>query len=523
MAPPPYKVMYLVCVSIKPKVVFKDYDSQQMLLLPPDLSELIPASHPVRIIQRVIDGLDLAPLLKQYKGGGSSSYHPRMLLKVLVYGYLENVYSSRKLEAAVQQNIHFMWLSGMSRPDHNTINRFRSDRLKGVFKQLFGQVVQLLVEQGVVNIKQAYLDGTKIEANANRYTFVWGKAIKTNKSKIKQQLDELWEYAEGLAKAELADSSPTSYEALEPEQVEAAIDKLNEVLKDKPANKKVSQKLSYGKKNWPDKLRAYKEKEKLLAHRGSYSKTDPDATFMRMKEDHMKNGQLKPGYNLQISTNEQFILNYTIHQTTTDYSTLEPHLNQFYDLYHLLPQELCADAGYGSEENYELLKKKEIEGYVKFNYFHKEQTKKWKEDAFKPANLYYNPEQDCYYCPMGQPMKPIGQHKRTTSTGFQQTITRYQAKNCKGCPLQGSCHGQKTNRIIEVNHNLNAHKQIMRERLNSEKGLRHRSNRPQDVEAVFGAIKANRNFRRFLLRGIEKVEIEAGLLAMAHNIKKMAA
>src|SRR5690554_5543991 len=158
------------------KVVFKDYNNKQIMLLPPSLEELIEPNHPVTFVNQVIDKIDIQPILSKYKGRGTSSYHPRMLLKVLVYGYLSNIYSSRKLEAAVRENIHFMWLAGMGRPDHNTINRFRGERLKEVLKEVFTQMILLLSESGHVDLKEVYTDGTKIEANANKYTFVWGKA-----------------------------------------------------------------------------------------------------------------------------------------------------------------------------------------------------------------------------------------------------------------------------------------------------------------------------------------------------------
>ena len=226
-------------MSRRSRVVFKPYAPDQLQLLPPSLDELISSDHPVRTVRSVIDSLDLTVLERSYRGGGTSSYHPRMLLKVMVYGYLENIYSSRKLEAAVQQNIHFMWLSGMSRPDHNTINRFRSERLKGELKNIFSQIVLLLVDQEVITLKQAYLDGTKLESSSNRYTFVWSKSIKTSKTRIKNQLDELWSYAESVAKEELKDTSPTAYAELDPAAaVEATIDKINEALKDKPIEKK---------------------------------------------------------------------------------------------------------------------------------------------------------------------------------------------------------------------------------------------------------------------------------------------
>lgn len=290
------------------KVVFKDYAPDQMSLLPPSLDELIADGHPVRVVNDVINRIDLDPLLKKYSGGGSSSYHPRMMLKVLVYGYLNNTYTSRKLEAALEENIHFMWLSGMTKVDHNTINRFRSDRLKGVLKEIFSQVVHLLAEQGILTIKSIYTDGTKIEANANRYTFVWAKSVNNHKEKIAKQLNELWEYAQSIAKAELEESTPTSFDQIDSKKVSATIDKINEALKDKPVSEKVKKKLTYAKKTWPKNLDKYDQQQQLLGKRNSYSKTDPDATFMRLKDDHLQNGQLKPCYNWQISTADQYVV-----------------------------------------------------------------------------------------------------------------------------------------------------------------------------------------------------------------------
>lgn len=163
--------------------VFKIYAQNQAMLLPPSLDELIAKDHPVRVVDEVIDKINLTPLLNKYEGGGTSSYHPKMLLKVLVYSYVNNVYSSRKIEESVKENINLMWLAGMNRPDHNTINRFRGERLKDVLREIFVQVVELLVEEGLISLKEIYVDGTKLEANANKYTFVWGKSIKTNKER----------------------------------------------------------------------------------------------------------------------------------------------------------------------------------------------------------------------------------------------------------------------------------------------------------------------------------------------------
>lgn len=506
------------------QAIFKSYHQHQAMLLPPSLEELIEAHHPVRTISEIVDKLDISAIEAKYAGGGASSFHPRMMLKVLIYSYMTNIYSSRKMERALKENIHFMWLSAMQRPDHNTLNRFRSGVLKGVLREVFSQVVLLLAQEGLLDLKVGYTDGTKLESVANKYTFVWAKGIKTSKARIIQQLGELLDYAQGVAQQELEDLSKETFQEVNPEKVARAIERIDEALAGKPTTKKVKQKLTYAKKHWPAKLQAYEQKEQILNGRNSYSKTDPDATFMRMKDDHMGNGQLKPAYNWQQTTSGQFILGYSLHQNPGDTTTLESHLNLLEAQLGTLPKELCADAGYGSEENYKMLEEKQIQAYVKYNYFHKEQSKnrvgRWQQDPFRVQNLHYNSRQDCYYCPMGQAMIKVKEGQRKTANGFIQQLTYYQARNCQGCPLRGMCHKSVGNRIIEVNHQLNAYRKQVKQRLTSERGLFHRSQRPQEVEAVFGHIKSNRKFNRFMLKGLQKTEIEIGLLSLAHNIRK---
>lgn len=505
------------------KVVFKAYTPSQAMLLPPSLEELIPATHPVRIVNQIINSVNLQALEQSYKGGGTSSYHPRMLLKVLVYGYVSNIYSSRKLEVAIKENIHFMWLAGMQQPDHNTINSFRGKRLQHTLKNIFTQVVELLAAEGVLSIKDIYVDGTKIEANANRYTFVWGNAIKTSKEKIKKQLEALWSYSQKVAAQEEGQPpEPPDFTILTKEKVQEAIDKIEAALSDQPeVSKAVKQKLNYASNKWPQAVEKYEAQEAILDGRGSYSKTDTDATFMRLKDDHMQNGELKAAYNVQFSTSNQFIVDYSIHPTPTDTTTLPLHLQEHQNCYGQLPDSCTGDAGYGSEENYQLLEDNNIEAFVKYSSFDQQRSGTYnKKHPFAATRLYYNEKQDCYYCPMGQEMNCTGTHRRKTSTGYTQTITTYQAQNCQGCPLRGVCHKGKGNRHIEVNHNLNRHKSIAQEKLTSEKGIEKRKQRCCDVEPVFGNIKNNHKFNRFMLRGKKKVEVETGLLALAQNMRK---
>ena len=506
-------------------VVFKTNHQDQLSLLPPSYDDLVPTNHPVRIVNTIIDNIDISSLEKSYKGGGTSSYHPRMMLKVIIYAYLRNVYSSRKIEQALHENLHFMWLSGCSKPDHNTINDFRGKRLKYILKPIFNQVVLLLNEQGYLSIKELYVDGTKIEANANKYTFVWSKSINNSRDKITKQLKELWSYVEKVYVNEQQVPNTPNFEAIDPNQVMQTIEQINIALTDKPVDKKVKQKLNYAKKNWPKNVEKYNQQEAILGNRGSYSKTDPDATFMRMKDDHMQNGQLKAGYNIQGSSNNQYIVNYTIEQTTTDTTTLKKHLEEHIEIFNQVPQCITADAGYGSEENYQDLEDKNIEAFVKYNYFHNEQKQtkvKVDKKPFTTDKLYYNTETDTYYCPMGQAMENIGTFQRKTANGYIQTIDAYQAKNCKGCPIRSLCHKSKTNRIIERNHNLVRLKAKAKQNLISEQGIAHRKQRCWDIEAIFGNIKQNMNFKRFMLRGIDKIETEFGLIAMAHNLKKVS-
>ena len=507
------------------KPVFRPYNQHQGMLLPPSLEEMIKPNHPVRTINAIIDSLDIDTLLAKYKGGGVASYHPRMLLKVLVYAYVSNVYSSRKIEEACSQNIHFLWLSGMQYPDHHTINRFRSERLKDVFRTVFTQVVQLLAAEGILSLKEVFVDGTKIESAANRYTFVWAKAIKTNLAKMEAQLRELLQYAASVAKEEMDDPEPTDFTPVSAEKVSETIEKIDAAIRDNPdASAKVKAKVAYAKRNWPAAVLKYKMQLEILAGRNSYSKTDPSATFMLMKEDHMKNGQLKPGYNIQVSGSMQYITSYSIHPNPTDTLTLIPHLEQFKKDHGTLPEVVTADAGYGSEQNYEHLEQAGIEAYVKYGYFDKDQDETFsKKHPFTQDKLHYNEALDCFVCPMGQRMENVGSYKKTNESGFVQHITKYQARNCEGCPMRGACHKSKSNRIIEVNHNLNRHKKKAREALTSDVGVMYRKRRPVEVEPIFGNIKSNHRFRRFMLRGNEKVELEFGLLAMAQNLRKRVA
>ena len=272
------------------------------------------------------------------------------------------------------------------------------------------------------------------------------------------------------------------------------------------------------------KLEEYDSHLETLGERNSYSKTDRDATFMRMKEDAMLNGQTKPGYNVQISTENQFITNYGIYWRPTDWGTLIPFLESFKAKYGRQSGEIVADSGYGNEQNYAYMEGEGIDAYVKYNMFHAEARRKHRDNAFLPRNMYYNEECDFYVCPMGQHLERCGTRTSVSDLGYRSVLSVYRAVNCTGCPLRGNCYKSKSDRrTIEVNHRADSFKRQARELLTSERGLAHRSARPVEPEAVFGDIKSNHGFKRFRLKSNRKVRVEFGLVALAHNLRKYSA
>jgi len=430
------------------------------------------------------------------------------------------VYSSRRIEELLRRDIYFMWLAGMKRPDFRTINYYRGKRLKDGFDSVFTQVVQLLHDEGFVSLKVQYIDGTKIESVANKYTFVWRGSVEKYDAKLKAKTEALLSQIEQNHAIE-SDENPAS-EGLTAEEVARRVESIKAKVDMGNLNKEERKVIKKIETDALPRMNRYREQLETMGERNSYSKTDPDATFMRMKEDAMLNGQLKPGYNVQISTENQFITNFGIYQRPTDILTMISYLESFKSRYGIQSTEIVADSGYGSEENYEYMFGNGMVPYVKYNMFHVEQRRKYRNNPFRVSNLFYNPQEDFYVCPMGQKMRFIREEKRYTASGYEQTVSIYRATRCEGCPLRGQCHKSKWNRQIEVNHTLDEYKARARGLLTSEQGLRHRSKRPIEPEAVFGQIKECGKFRRLRLRGLTGAKIEFGLKALAHNLRKLA-
>jgi transposase len=505
------------------KAVFKPYTQHQVLLLPPSLEELIPQDHLVRIVNQVVDNLNIDILLSEYQGGGTSSYHPRMMLKAWVFGYIMKVHSCRRLAKALREHIPFMWLGGMQKPDYRTLNDFRTNRMKEVIGDLFKQVVLFCVEQNYIDLSALFTDGTKYQANGNRHKAVWRKNTERYKEKVLAKLDELLGHIDqeneaenkkyGNKDLEETGSHTVTKNAELNKKIADLGKKINEQQQDKQkskALKKVAKQLG----QQAEKLAKYESQEAILSGRNSYNKTDKDATMMRSKDD-----QLLPCYNVQNSCQNQLIVHYTVGQNPNDATEFRKHIETLDQ--KLIPQALLADSIYGTETNYALLEEKKIDNYLMYPTFHAEQKPRFNKQIFRKENFPYDPQTDTYLCPNKQTLTLSWQGEVIQRNQTKTLEKRYQASNCNQCIFYEQCCKGKADRIIRIRPQLESYKQQARTNLTTDKGVQLRKQRGVDVETPFADIKHNQGHRRVELRGLKKVTVEIGWINLAHNLKKI--
>jgi len=522
------------------KAVFKPYSMGQMLLMPQSYEEIIPEDHLVRVVNRAVEQIDVESLVGQYAGGGTSSYHPKMMLKVLVYGYCQKVYTSRKIAAALRENIYFMWISGGNTPDFRTINGFRGERMKGVIGEVFSGVVEYLAGEGYVKLADLFVDGSKIEADANKHKVVWAKRKDRYEKRVKEQIQGLLEQIEQANEAEQAEYGERDLEEMggnrtpdmDGERLKKKIEELNQRLREKAhppeQEKQTRQALKELEMDCLSRLEKYEEQTKMLAGRNSYSKTDPEATCMRMKEDRgAKRPWTKPAYNVQLGTEGQFIVAASVHNQSSDAPCFIPLLESMRIGLKRLPQKATADAAYGSEENYDYLKKHELGNYLKYNTFyqdthHYRNPEILRKHQFRSDHFEYDEPNDQFLCPQKRRLSYLYTSQYKTTNGYLSTRRHYECESCQDCPLKSQCTKAKGNRQIQVSFQLRDYRRQARENLTSQRGKQLRAQRSVDVETPFGDIKQNMGFRRFHLRGQDKVNTEWLLVCIAHNMRKLA-
>src|SRR3989344_5035345 len=368
--------MFLIAIiilgAIMAEILFKTYNQDQLMLLPPGIDELVPPTHLGRIVNRVIDSMPDGIFRESYEGGGTTSYHPKMLAKVIIYGYLIRVYSGRQMAKLLKENVIFMWLAGQNQPDFRTINRFRSIRFKAQVRSVFKEVLALCGKLELIQFENYFVDGTKIEANANRHKMVWKRKVQNNKKRLDGKINELLDEIDKVIEKEEAEADEFEKaekqrdEMFNSDRAKTAIKKLGEKLKDLGNPKRHPVKRLQRQMNEMLTKRAeYEQKEKVLAERNSYSKTDADAIGMRMKNSD----EVRPGYNAMIGTENQIILNYDLYQKAGDTTCLIPHMKSFKRLHGCWMKQVVGDAAFGSQENYQFVEKNKIGSYLKYNTF----------------------------------------------------------------------------------------------------------------------------------------------------------
>ncbi len=494
---------------------------------------VIPEDDSVRLLSQFIERMDLTELYATYSRIRKNSATPKHLLKVVTYGKMNRLYSARDIEKACKRDINFMYLlEGFPAPDHATLARFQSLHLAECSEDILAQMSSILYELGEISGEELFIDGTKIEASSNRYTFVWKKAVTKNMQKLLQKAADLVEECEDTYGFRIVYGTHVRIRNLKKLRKKLyALKEEEAVVFVKGSGKRKTQLQRHVEQleEYLERLKDYTDKIHICGERNSYSKTDKDATFMRMKEDHMGNGQLKPAYNLQHGVDSEYVVWLTIGPQPTDTTTLKPFLTSMEEHLFFKYHKIIADAGYESEENYIFLEENGQLAFIKPANYEISKTKKYQKDIGRVENMEYNVEKDCYICRNGKELTVIRTKKEKSRTGYVSEKTLYSCTSCSGCPYKRECiKGNNSKKPFEDRQkNLSVSKVFKEkrkeclERIITEEGAQLRMNRSIQAEGSFGEIKGDMGFRRFLSRGYKNVLCESILNAMAHNIKKL--
>jgi len=533
----------------------------------------LPDDDPVYTLKKVMEELDFSGLLANCSDKGRTGYNPIMMYAVVTYANMRGIRSVDRIVDLCERDLAFIWLTRGQKPKRDAFYDFKNRKLTSdVLDDLNYQFMRRLQKEGLVTLKELFIDGTKIEAKANRYTFVWRGSINYHLAGLLDSIDQLFEkYNSFLQENDYG----TKYELGNAQMfVIEGMDKVREVIEKNRKRKLVKhKKLSnnriieidncspleirklqnnltmiadneeiefvYGKVKRKPALQQLHEEleqcEKRLMEfeimgkdRNSYSKTDLEATFMRMKEDHMLNGQLKPAYNVQIAVENYYIVHGYVSSDRTDYNTLIPVLEKHKNAFGSILEEVTADSGYCSEKNLLYLKRNEISSYIKLQDHEKRKTRAYSEDISKYYNMRTGifEDEQFYICHDGRELR----HLRTESKeqdGYTQIFEVYGCADCSGCEHKVRClykydaeKDAEKNKVMKINEQWEELKERSHANIQSERGILKRQTRSIQTEGHFGDIKENENFRRFNYRSADKVYKEFMLYAIGRNINK---
>jgi len=537
----------------------------------------LPDNDPVYTLKKVMEELDFSGLLACYSDKGRTGYNPIMLYAVVTYANMRGVRAVDRIVDLCRRDLAFIWLTKGQKPQRDAFYDFKGKKLTGeILDELNHQFMRRLQKEGLITRKELYIDGTKIEANANRYTFVWRGSINYHLAGLLDTIDALYtkynaflyenEYGpkydlgearmfliEGMEKVrkvieenrrrkltkhkKISNNTLIEIDHCSPLEILKLQKNLEEIAKGegilfvsgKGKHKSELQKLYEELEECGRRLMEYKECFEIMGkERNSYSKTDLEATFMRMKEYHMLNGQLKPAYNVQIAVENYFIVHSYVSSDRTDYNTLIPVLEKHQKAFGDTLEAVTADSGYCSEKNLMYLEKNGIQSYIKLQDPEKRKTRAYKDEIGKYYNMTYAVFEDehDYICHDGRELRHIRRESREQA-GYTQTLEVYECADCSGCEHKTKClykyDAEKKpdrSKVMKINERWEKLKEETNANIQSETGILKRQTRSIQTEGHFGDIKENEDFRRFNYRSAEKVYKEFMLYAIGRNIIK---
>lgn len=498
-------------------------------ILPMFISDFLDICDPVLTFDKFMEGIDLDKYLKNVPEHetGRIRYNPVNMLKTVLFGFMTKGYMSlREFEDNCKVNIRFMYLMDNERPSYRTFGYFINEVLADSIENIFNEINYKIFEEEKVDLNHLYIDGSKFEANANKYTWVWKKATEKSRYRLYEKITKLLEEINSeLIWSGLRMETNTEYV---PERLKDLTNRFTEIWKVDTnsfvygkGHRKSKQQRQYEKLlEYTEKLEEYIQKIEICgSNRNSYSKTDHSATFMRIKTDYMGNDQLLPAYNVQVGVADEYIAVVDVNQYRSDMDCFIPLMEQFYKTYGFYPKYPIADAGYGSYNNYIYCEQKGMEKYMKFPMFKKEtKDKKYHEDPFRAVNFKVDSE-GILRCPNRKAFH-LAYRKSVKGNQYGRQEEVYTCEDCSGCPYADKCKKTDKNRTVRINRELTSMHEEVIQNLESIQGALLRMNRSIQAEGTFGIIKNDRWYKRIVRRGINSVRLEILLVSIGHNLYK---
>lgn len=466
----------------------------------------------LRLVKNVIERMDLSKLHQVYSHfGRKPKVNPLTMLQILIFCYSEGIFSSRDIEKSCKYDLRIKYLlEEQQAPDHSTINRFRQ-KITELTPDILNQMTNILVEENQIDLSSIYIDGTKIESNANRYTFVWRGSVEKFQEKLRVKIIKHLGLNENLTPEEVLSITTLVFNQLSRKCKHENI----EFVYGKGKRKHKLQRDYETFKDWKEKLENYQKHLEIMGeYRNSYSKTDHDATFMRLKDDHMRNGQLKAAYNVQLASASGFIIGENISHNPSDMYTLKPFVKELLDKYPNKLNRIVADSGYESEENYVFLDENNLSSYIKPSNYEKSKTRKYKKDMEFRESLKYDEIEDKYISKDGKEFVRCKDRKSKKKSGYVSTTKIYKC-------FDWNIDGQITKGIY-ISETFQKYREISLRNIMSKEGIDERINRSIQSEGAFSKIKDGLSYNRFHHTGKLNVRSEINLLSIALNLNKLS-